>query len=688
MLEYINDFDSLYYDLRKTESVGIQEILDSHKKRILIERQNIKIEKWNKMLDEIEEKYLPEQDRLTRDQDRLKANTWAKIARERQKRIDEMETKRDSKIEEAVEVRKDFINTLIEGKPKPHGFTYKFDKYAGEAVLRDDGELERQLNLRRDKLMEVNFQIKEIYERPITDSLMLLEAHKGILSRLNETKERLEQKIEELEPILDFEKSWAIELRTRLPGMNHIAMEMLGERIWREQNYRREERREEKERIKRMEERERIDWEKKIQEFWEPIQKEKERIKRIEAEAARLVSQQIRKEKEAKQNEIAKKEQEEKRRKSELFNYFDKKKDLITYMRQNPGELDKLKELADMGAWRKTYYAGERELDEYLVLYNKAAWAIRRDEIDAAKAESEAKDKEWRRTRTWGQTLSQLIWPTTRLEEERKKQEEEDQREIDKHLEEQKRQQEEEQKRQQKEQKRQQEATRQQEEQKRQQKEQKTQQEQQEEEEEQKRQEDAKRQLIKETRRREEIKEILGAEIFDALRIGIHTQLVVSMEKYLKDPHTFTENVNMITSTILSGYGSLPERIHKLNNSAKIGFDAYSAALYTGALVCADYIAMLEIVKDDMLNSTNSYTDYRKFSVAANTLITTTINQAKNIKDRFERERKSQEERTKYENEVREREWEMKQMKEATRITDIKERAYQNSLSNAFGRKK
>ncbi len=76
-----------------------------------------------------------------------------------------------------------------------------------------------------------------------------------------------------------------------------------------------------------------------------------------------------------------------------------------SYMRQNPGELDKLKELADMGAWRKTYRTGERELDEYLVLYSKAAWAIRRDEIDAAKAESEAKDKARRSKQSWAEWI-------------------------------------------------------------------------------------------------------------------------------------------------------------------------------------------------------------------------------------------------------------------------------------------
>ena len=664
MLEYINDFDSLYYDLRKTEAVEIQEILKTQKENIMIERQNRKVEKWNKMNDEIQGKYTP-------DQDRLKANIWAKIERKRQERIDEMETKRDSKIEEAVKVRKDFIKAIIEGKH----VTYKFDKYAGEAVLRDDGELESELNDTRDKLMKVKFKMNEIYERPITTttSTTLVEALEGILSRLNETKERLEQKIEELEPILDFEKRWAIELGKRPPNMKHIAMEMLGERIWKDENNRREGRREEKERIKRMEERKGRDWEEKKQAFWEEKDKEKAIIRREKEEAGKLILQQMRKEKEAKRNEIAKKEEEEKRRKRELFNYFDKKEDLITYMRQNPGELDKLKELADMRAWRETYQTGERELDSYQGLYSKALWAIHSDEVAAAKAESpEAKDKEWRRTRTWGQTLSQWIWPTTRLEEERKKQkeaiekarkdqEEEDQREIDKHLEEQKRQQE---------------ATRQQEEQKRQQ-------------EEQKRQEEAKRQLIK----KQDIERLgLGAKSFDVSRIGIHTELVVSMEKYLKDPHTFTENVNIITSTILLGYASLPERIHQLNNSAKIGFDAYSAAL-----VSADYIAMLEIVKDaiavsisaecdriqllfndstKMLNSTNSYTNYRKFSVAANTILTNTIKQAKNIQDRFEEERKFQEERRKYENEVRERE-----MKEATRIRDRKDRAYQNYLN-------
>ena len=61
MLKYINDFDSLYYDLRKTESVGIQEILDANKERILIERKNRKIDKWNKMITEIDEKFYKEQ---------------------------------------------------------------------------------------------------------------------------------------------------------------------------------------------------------------------------------------------------------------------------------------------------------------------------------------------------------------------------------------------------------------------------------------------------------------------------------------------------------------------------------------------------------------------------------------------------------------------------------------------------
>lgn len=61
MLKYINDFDSLYYDLRKTESVGIQEILDANKERILIERKTRKIDKWNKMITEIDEKFYKEQ---------------------------------------------------------------------------------------------------------------------------------------------------------------------------------------------------------------------------------------------------------------------------------------------------------------------------------------------------------------------------------------------------------------------------------------------------------------------------------------------------------------------------------------------------------------------------------------------------------------------------------------------------
>jgi len=56
MLKYINDFDSLYYDLRKTEYVDIQEILDANKERILIERKTRKIDKWNKMITEIDEK--------------------------------------------------------------------------------------------------------------------------------------------------------------------------------------------------------------------------------------------------------------------------------------------------------------------------------------------------------------------------------------------------------------------------------------------------------------------------------------------------------------------------------------------------------------------------------------------------------------------------------------------------------
>lgn len=52
MLKYINDFDSLYYDLRKTESHVVEKAITEYTETVKFEKADKKIEKWNEMINE------------------------------------------------------------------------------------------------------------------------------------------------------------------------------------------------------------------------------------------------------------------------------------------------------------------------------------------------------------------------------------------------------------------------------------------------------------------------------------------------------------------------------------------------------------------------------------------------------------------------------------------------------------